>query len=1216
MTGELKSGELLDARFRLESRIGAGGMGEVWRATQQGLERTVAIKILQAKFSGLPHLRRRFAREARAAARLGHESIASVYDFGADDQGRMYIVMEFVEGAQLASAIGMGLAVRDVVEVAVRLLHGLAHAHARGVVHRDLKPENILLAGARLPGVVGVPKIVDFGIATLASERKQSASDTDHGQVVGTPQYMSPEQASGVRDLSPRTDLYNVGLILYELLSGRLPFISKDPFEVMTMHVHEPLPRLVPRPGLEVPEELIAIVTRALEKSPEDRWSSAAEMRAALEPLLLRAIQDPSLQKIPQPDSAHDAHTDTMFEDTILDNQPVPGAPQHRGEAPPNLPFVGRASDRARLLRIAEECARLRRGRVVLLDGESGSGKTRLAMWLKENMEECGLFRGHIGVATRGGRDGWNAMRESIESLFRTRAMTREALVARIRRKCTSWGQDPDAWDVEALADFLRPQSAREGRARPVSELFATLARTLELACGQLPRLLILDDIQWADPELIDLIEYLAVELRHHDIPLVIIATLHVDELAAHPEIDRKLRAMSRYAGESVERMTVERMDLDDARELARAVLPVSDDVLEIVARRAEGNPMHLVVLLRYLRDEGALEQRGQLWHARDLEQVRDGVPPSLADLFQVRVRQIEARRGMDPDQLGDLITRCAVLGRRFSFEVLEAMIRLDGDAEGLTELDDCFDLLLDEGLLTEVVGRGEEWYMFSHGLMRDVWLTTLRQRQRRSLHRLAARALEEVYDTRLDVWAAEIAAHWSLARQPDEALGWFWRAAEAARRGFLTRPAREAYERALEIMDERLEAHPPRPGERPLHPERFELARVDRGRYLSALVHVGDLMEGEGSFDRAEEVYRAVIKLCGKPSAQLDLEVITPLIRAWLGLGHVSWQRGDFAAAQWAFERVAETSRQPQHSHDELRALHAGALRGLARIAWQRGDFEQASEWAEVAGDMAADVDDPDGQAEALWVRGEVARVQSHQHEAWQLFEESLALYGRAHSPTGIARNLLSMAQLARYHKDFARARDLYERALERYREVGDRRGIGLCVNGLGEIARFEGRLEDAYAHYLDALEVFERIGATYDIAVAYSNLGLIALRWRDIDSADRYLTAALSLGETDDMPYLVAGVEFNLALVKLLRGEDEQALSLITNASDLSTRIPTVDLDFAEPLEHMAQLSVERDNTTQARALWERARAIYAALDLRADLARVDEALAGLEG
>ncbi len=1228
---------IIDGRFELEEQLGRGGMGEVWRARQVPLGRPVALKLLREEYSLLGHLRRRFAREARAAARLSHESIASIYDFGVEPGGRMFIAMEYVQGPRLIDAVRAGLTVRQIVELGRALLDALAHAHARGVVHRDLKPENVLMAGMELPERLGQPKIVDFGIATLRDERGD-ARETGQDQVVGTPLYMSPEQASGERNLSPRTDLYSLGMILYELIAGTHPFEGEDNLEVMSAQVHRPLPPLMGREGLVVPEELVDVVAEALAKRPAERWDSAAKMRDALDGVRALVMRDARYEALPRTPYYLSRHIDgddvvgldaptrpERAQTTVPEGDAratVAERPSKRlGErARPNLatpratPFVGRGAERADLLDASAEVVRSGRGRIVLLEGEAGVGKTRLAMWLKETQEERGAFRGHIGVFSRGAGSGAIGLQEVFESLFRTRGKTREALERRVEQKLLDWGSQAPDEDIQALAEFLRPAphavSADEDQdaaaTQEIGRLFGALVRMLEAASRAQPRQIILDDVHWASVEIIDFLDFLATEMRQRPMPLMVVVTMRREELGQRPRLARRLEELSRYAADTVTPKVLGRLPEHEGRQLVGALLPARPELMDVLWQRSAGNPLYLVLLVRYLSHEGHLSpDRDGMWYAPNLEDVRAAVPPSLADLFRVRVRQLEERYGAS-GRLKRLMARAAVLGRRFSYDALTLMYEVEGTSYVEQGVDEDFDALLAEGIITEVVGRGEDLYTFNHGLMRDVLLNEeIGPAKRRTLHRLAAEALVRLYGEDNTAHASEIASHWHAGRKWSEAIEWAWRAAQAARRGWRLREALQSYTLCASMMEQRLGVEEGTE----LGPKviadaaRFDAVGIDRSRYLRAIVYAGDIEEGSGEFAEAEELYRRVVKMCGPPSLSMDVEVLVPLCQAWLGLGHVAWQRGDFTAAHWAFDRVYSVLSEGGVAPD----IANSALRGLARVAWHRGEYDEATELAGRAHQRAIAMGDEEARAESLWILGEIARMLAMRQRAQGYFEQSLEMYEGAKIPTGIARNLLSQAQMARYHKDFERAKELYERALDEYETLRDRRGQGLCLNGLGEIARFNGSLDKARARYTRALEIFRDIGAQYDMAITYTNLGLIELRRDDLEAAERYLQAALSLVVEKDYPYLIAGIGYNLALVKTMRGRRQEAAEILRPVWALNDRVPISDLDFAEPLEELGSLRQQEGATDEALALLERARDIYAELNLPEEARRV---------
>jgi serine/threonine-protein kinase len=275
---DARIGTILEGRYRVEERLAAGGMGIVYRGERVGLAKPVAIKFLHRSAALVADRRRRFEREAAAMSRLSHPNLCSIIDYGSLDEVP-YLVLDYHPGISLRRVLEEGaLRPPRAVFIARQILAGLGSAHASGVVHRDLAPSNVLLVGQ--PGE-DLVKILDFGVAKLLEgDGGPSELSVVAGTMLGTPQYMSPEQARG-EVVGPRADLYAVGIVLYEMLTGRRPFDAERDLAVLRMQVEEP--PLTPRahvPGISAALE--AAVLKALAKQPADRWATAEEFATAL----------------------------------------------------------------------------------------------------------------------------------------------------------------------------------------------------------------------------------------------------------------------------------------------------------------------------------------------------------------------------------------------------------------------------------------------------------------------------------------------------------------------------------------------------------------------------------------------------------------------------------------------------------------------------------------------------------------------------------------------------------------------------------------------------------------------------------------------------------------------------------------------------------------------------------------------------------------------
>ena len=287
-------GEVLDGRYKITRKLGEGGMGEVFAAEHVHIEKRFAIKLLRPEIVSNPEAVQRFRQEARSASSIGHRNIIAIEDFGQLPDGRIYMCMELLNGAALNDLIQTPITVERLLNILIQTGHGLAAAHAKGIIHRDMKPENIFVTTAG-PANEDVPKLLDFGIAKVAGNDGQN-NLTRTGTIFGTPFYMAPEQALG-NPVDARTDIYAMGVIMYEVFAGSLPFQGESFMGILTQHITtdpEPVAQRAAKVGRQLPPGLAEIITRCMQKNPAQRFGSMDELVNALIPLY-RGIAGPGM---------------------------------------------------------------------------------------------------------------------------------------------------------------------------------------------------------------------------------------------------------------------------------------------------------------------------------------------------------------------------------------------------------------------------------------------------------------------------------------------------------------------------------------------------------------------------------------------------------------------------------------------------------------------------------------------------------------------------------------------------------------------------------------------------------------------------------------------------------------------------------------------------------------------------------------------------------
>jgi len=733
----ISPGTILRDRYRLDTELGRGGMGIVYRATDLELHRQVAVKILSATTTG-EEGRQRLLREARATAALNHPHIVAVHDVG-ETGGQPFLVMELVPGPRLSQARPHDL--KRVVSIASQICDALEHAHSNLIVHRDLKPDNVLLSDSSEFSNV---KLADLGLALPADAARISRA----GLIVGTASYMAPEQALG-QSVDARTDLYALGVLLYELTTGRVPFTGDDPLAIVSQHVHAHVvpPRVL---RTDLPRKLEALILRLLAKDPNKRFGSAKETRAAL----LESLSD-----IDEPEDPT-ATSSVAILDALS-----------RGR------LIGRATELAEARELWQR-AREGRGHGVFLSGEPGAGKTRLAREITIQASVDG------GQVLSGGCYEYEATTPYLPFVEAFRRWVREQKdddklkdilgenaiqIAKLAPEIeTRLGPFPER-------NQLAPHEERLLFFDAVVQVFSNIARRQSL-------LFYADDLHWADRGTLWLLGHLLRQLRESRV-LIIGAYRETELDRAHP-LAKSLVDWNRER--LVTRIILRRFDATETGAQLDALLGehVSGEFAAAVHRETEGNPFFVEEVLKALIEQGSVRRESGRWQRCELEQLL--IPQSVKEAIGNRLDRVS-------QECNEVLRVGAILGKVFTFEELSATSQQSED-----KLLDALDEAAGAQLIAAV---GNDSFSFTHDKIREVLYEELNPIRRRRLHRLAAEGLEQNQEA-THCAVEKLAHHYIQAGDHERGLKYAKKAAHEAERVFAFEEAVAAYGRARDCAE------------------------------------------------------------------------------------------------------------------------------------------------------------------------------------------------------------------------------------------------------------------------------------------------------------------------------------------------------------------------------------------------------------------------------
>lgn len=1096
--------DVIADRFRIIQKLGEGSLATVYSALDIQENRVIALKIL-SKQRRDEESRLRFRRDVEALSKIDHPNIVKILSCG-EYEGSSFLAMELFEGTNLSRLLKkrkmtLDMAIKTVTDVAA----ALEIVHERGILHRDLKPRNILIKGEET-------KISDFCVARIVN----LVDILDKPAMIDTLSYMSPE-LTGVLPVVPdeRSDLYSLGIIFYELVTGEPPFIGDDIGTILHQHVTKS-PKDPRQLDPSIPEVVANMVLKLLKKQPEERYQSARGLLADLERIKSeRAVR-----------GAYEIFS-LGIEDSI-------SRPSYHTK------FIGRKEELAELTEtiwLAGEG----RGRFASISGMAGIGKTRLINELRPYCDEKGVLLISGKCNKYGGQHPFNPFVESITDYSNILSIKsgeeKDAEVRTIREALGGLGgamtQMAPALEgvMGKMPELVKLEPERE-RMRLFQVIFSFFSA---IASRERPLIIFLDDLQWSDLGTIELLDFLGPKLAQS--PILILGSFREEEISKDHPLGRLLRKFQ-DSGVPFKQINLKSLPIKETGMIIRGLFGYKEDVprplLVLAQERTKGNPFYLLQVLGSMVDKKIMYLEENKWKFNVERMKYAELPSTVIELLLGRLERLAP-------EVARVLTYASAVGKEFSYDLLKNITKIPGE-----ELIGVLDETLSHMFIWEKPGLIRGIYTFSHDKIREALYEKLDSASRKELHEEIARSLEEAYRENLDAVVYDLAYHYFQGLNKEKALDYAILAGEKAKWTYSNEDVIRHFERALLLLEQKGFGKGSKPWVK-LQEEigdahcllgeydksiacyddvaPFQKTRLEKAKLLEkkgyAIFNKGDLAQACNYYEEGLRLLNIKIpKSVGGTAALLLSQVLIqmghtyfPFVtakRKWresvparirvkilLRLSYVLWFTNLMRclAAQFFSMNIAE------HIGPTKELFQTYSGHGIAMSAFPF--FKRALKYQYRSLKMAEEIHEP-------WSIAQVQSFLGLVHYYVQEWDQSIEWLTKA--TQGLSKlgdpweNILAYIHLGydyRNKSDFESAQKYFEIAHELACRLKDLRSMGQSLSGLCEVLAFKGEIEKAEENIAKALEYCEKAFDKLVLAMALRDHAQILIRKGEVEKA-----------------------------------------------------------------------------------------------------------------